>query len=220
MAMTVLRSALPRVTVALGLVVAAFGFVTAYSGPAHATNFGSTACTDPPDARGRGCVSVANNIYHAATYVNLGETTQAIPGLPTAMTAALADLNGTALVAYRDESDPLPDIRVQDWNWGALSGVVAWTECPVDHTGEGGTNPHRWCRGQRLKFNVYYWVSATNYYDTPSQRQNVTCHELGHSVGLRHRADSFGTCMWTHAGDFAHSRYDDHDRAHINGYYG
>jgi hypothetical protein len=151
--------------------------------------------------------------------VNLEETTNAIPGLAAAMTAALADLNGTDLVAYRDEADSLPDVWVQDWNYGALAGTVAWTECPVDHLGEGGTNPNRWCRGQRLKFNVYYWVSDSGVYDTPTQRQNVACHELGHSVGLRHRTDTKLSCMWTFGGDNASARYDGHDRAHVDNYY-
>jgi hypothetical protein len=184
--------------------------------PANANNFGSTACTDPAGDVPRNCVSLANNIYHAANYVNLDQTTQAIPGLTTAMTAALSDLNGADLVAYRDENDSLPDVWVHDWNYGALAGIVAWAVCPTDNTGQGGTDPNRWCRGQDTNFNVYYWASDNGYYDTAAQRQNVACHELGHTVGLRHRTDTRNSCMWTYAGDGGSTRYDAHDREHVN----
>ena len=187
--------------------------------PAGANPFGSTACTDPAGPAPLLCVSLANNINHAVNYVNLDQTTQAIPGMTTAMNAAISDLNGTDLVAYRDENDSLPDVWVHDWNYGALDGITAWVVCPPDHTGQGGTNPNRWCRGQDLNFNVWYWTNDNNIYDTAAQRQELACHELGHTVGLQHRTDTTASCMWTWADDDTGERYDAHDRGHVNARY-
>lgn len=43
-------------------------------------------------------------------------------------------------------------------DYGGLDGITAWVVCPSDNTGQGGSNPNRWCRGQDLNFNVYYWA--------------------------------------------------------------
>ena len=200
--------------VQLIVTVAATSLVTA--GPAHADNWGSTPCTGTPV----NCVSLANNRYHAVRYLSLTESSpNGIPGIAAAMTSILANVyNPTDLNAYHDDADPLPDVLAQTYNYGALNGITAWVDCVPWNTGEGGTDPSRWCRGQYLTFNSYYYWSYSGVYDNDAQRRNVACHELGHTLGLRHRTTT-ASCMYTYAGAGAAATLDNHDRGHINGYY-
>ena len=88
----------------------------------------------------------------------------------------------TDLVAYRDDADQYPDVIVYDFNYGD-NGRVGWAECPEGNTGTGGSGNLRWCRGQRVRFNEFYEASD---FDTATRRRRIACHELGHTLGLRH----------------------------------
>jgi hypothetical protein len=128
--------------------------IGAVATPAFADNFGST-----PIQSDRSAVSLANNIYHAIHYVNLSdEAPNGIPNFAVAADWAIAQYDATDLQVYRDESDPLPDVEVHDYNYGDSTGWVAITKCPTSNTGIGGSDPNRWCRGQQIIFNSwYYW---------------------------------------------------------------
>lgn len=178
--------------------------------PANASNFGSTACAGSP----RNCVSRANNIYHAVAWEGDRDIT---PGMDIATFWAVDNVyNPTDLVAYRDESDPYPDVRVWDYPYGD-NGVLAWVECPPDNTGTGGTDPNRWCRGQKLRYNSHYWWNSTEY-DTEDGRRRIACHELGHTVGLRHLSTT-DSCMYQYAGSGGISSLGTHSISHINNNY-
>jgi hypothetical protein len=190
------------------------------TGPSQAHDVGSTACTGTPTT----CVHWANNKWHAIRYD--GVVGNQIEGLDTAV---ISTLNGvydpTDLVAYRDESDPLPDVWIHDFNYGTNNNIVAWVVCSGDNTGTGGAHPDRWCRGQHARFNSHYiW-----YYDTSFERNRLACHELGHTLGLRHRQTpivqepEFTTWGCMHE-DVAWrsgvtAGIDGHHRDHINSHY-
>lgn len=78
------------------------------------------------------------------------------------------------------------DVRVVDGTYD--NNQLAWVNCPSGAT-EGGSNPNRWCYGQKLTVNLAF--------DLPTAgRRYVACHELGHTVGLRHEDEVHSnSCM-------------------------
>lgn len=85
------------------------------------------------------------------------------------------------------------DVRATDAYYG-LNSYWAWTVCDEYATYEGNAATHDgWCFPQILVFNLSYKASK---YDTLSETQAVACHEVGHTLGLRHPKDSGSTsCM-------------------------
>jgi hypothetical protein len=186
---------------------------------ASASNFGSTPCGGTPP----NCVSLGNNRTHTVRFRYLGQTSTShedIPGIRAATTYVLANVySKTDLTAYHTDTDPQPDVVMDDFNFAAFPTIAGWVNCGRDSTGQGGSHPNKWCRGQTLTLNSYLYWSGSGVFDTAAQRRNVVCHELGHTVGLRHRTDTKKSCMWTYAGGGAAATIDAHDRAHINGHY-
>ena len=64
------------------------------------------------------------------------------------------------------------------------NGAAGWVYCPTD--APQGINPsgHRWCRQQEIHFNLNPRYSL--FFADDGSRDHVTCHELGHTLGLRH----------------------------------
>ena len=192
-----------RGAVALALVLA----VLQITAPAHATNWGSTACAGAPV----NCISLGNNAYHVINWVG----DQDIAGLQASHAWARDNVyNPTDMVVYTDGGDPLPDVLAQDEPYGA-NGLVGWVECPPNATEVGGSHPSRTCRGQYLRYNATY--AATDF-ATETGRRHITCHEMGHTVGLRHRTtnDSCITNTWPNP---LPTTLAAHDIAHINAQY-
>jgi hypothetical protein len=199
-----LKVAAKRVTAFLALVLAATLGTVLLPSPARATNFGSICDAGSTT----NCVSVANNIYHVLNW----EGDQDIPGIQASHGWARDNqYNPTDLVAYTDGSDSLPDVRVWDEPYGPTTWL-ARVECPTNNTGTGGSHPNRWCRGQILRYNSTH----TGFWGTEANRRSVACHEIGHTVGLRHTTDS-SSCMYN--GSTYPQTLNAHDRAHINGRY-
>lgn len=189
---------------------------------AAAANFGSTdrsACGYNNNNSGwnprTGCVSLANNRWHVVRPVALGDWA-GLDGhldwvLANVYTAANTDIN-----AYENASDPNPDVIVYDFTYGD-NGVFGWVDCPANNSGRGGSGNLQWCRGQILRINA---SERLDYFDFPNRggTRGLVCHELGHTVGLRHlnQADS---CMRRTVWGTRPDTLSDHDIDHLEGWY-
>jgi hypothetical protein len=187
------------------------------STPAYASNWGSI-CDNATD-----CVSMANNATHSIRFGNLTSADSAtapngIPRMQAAANYAIARYDATDMRVYRDENDSVPDVWISDYDYGETPWV-AIARCPTNNTGTGGSHPNRWCRGQQNIHNAWYYWHDSGYFDTDWQRQVVTCHELGHTVGLRHNTTYRDSCMWTAVWESTKNGLHAHDIAHINAKY-
>lgn len=165
---------------------------------ANATNFGSTAPGEFSPGRWSQ-VSLANNKTHSvdffATTTRIGNITQ----------WALNNAFPTFDFSWSWVDGSNYDVRVSDDDFSDI-GVYGWVNCPADAI-ESGSNPNRTCYKQTLKYNLY--APYASDWDTLFGGHNMACHELGHTVGLRHEPESGSTsCMQTHeTPDASDTRY-------------
>ncbi len=145
--------------------------------------FGSTKCVGSP----RNCVNIADNALH--TWYWEGKFGNQIPGIAAAMQAAVNDYEvKTDLTTAKSARSKTLDVQVTDYNYG-LTGILGWVECrPGSKT--NGKDPNRTCDRQKLRLNGSY----PQQFNTAAKRLSLSCHELGHTVGLRHTAD-VTSCM-------------------------
>lgn len=145
---------------------------------------------------------VADNAGHRVRFFDVGNT-----NLLGATRDQMSYYNSAAGALSMIEVTSNADVHVQD----VAVGPVGWwaaTYCAGSAT-YGGTDPNRWCRPQILTYNTSYSVGvAQPYY--------LACHELGHTVGLRHTSNS---CM--ESGDTTGlDTVTGHEIGHINARYG
>lgn len=169
--------------------------------PASAMNFGSTSPGGIPATS----VSLGNNISHYVDFYQV-QTAQV-----DATHWAMTNNYDPTVLDMLDESGGIWDVRVFDNTYG-LNGMAGWVICPGNAT-TGGTHPNRWCFGQELRYNLSY----PGDFNTIDERRGMACHELGHTVGLRHPA-SGSSCMGNPP-DFD-TALTQHDRDHLTDAYG
>jgi len=156
-------------------VVAAAVSVVAYAEPVAADNWGSTN-TDSAGSSvslGGGSSPLTHSIsFHDVTLMRQAtrDALQNVYG------------NGTQLSTQVNPDGGSADVKVFEDTYG-LNGAYAWVNCPPGAT-VSGAHPMRRCFNQVLKYNGSYAFDAM--YATPAKRKYLACHELGHSVGLRH----------------------------------
>jgi hypothetical protein len=126
------------------------------------------------------CTSVGNNSTH---YVYID------PSVPTSIRWAVRrtmrhDYGPTNLVmVMQSQITSKTDVIVRAGDYGQ-NGAAGWVWCPP--SSPQGINEHgdRWCRRQRLYFNLN--PAYRVFFADRGSRDYMACHELGHTIGLHH----------------------------------
>lgn len=165
------------------------------------------------------CTSVGDNPRHLVFF-----DSSVTPELAASMRATMAeDYGATKLVVLEQARlTRMTDVVVFSDDYGE-NGAAGWVYCPTG--APQGTNPSgdRWCRQQELHLNLN--ARYASYFADDGSRDYVTCHEMGHTVGLRHwgnppqtsGTDVAATCMNANTPDGPTDLHQ-FDIDHINGY--
>ena len=199
--------------------------IPGFTATALATNFGG------PKTSGADCDTsiqsecVANDSTHLIC----------IDGIPTAHRNAvvnrIAHYNGMSFLYAAENPSPCnnaDDVIVVDVSL-PLTRAYAWTKCNVGASYGGSSSPRpgtRWCKAQQFVWNQAF----ASFLPTDTNKQMVACHEIGHTLGLRHRATAgpsdppVQSCMISSR--ISPSPYinpwtttDTHDRVHLDARY-
>ena len=142
------------------------------------------------------CSSVGNDTRHHVVF----DATLTIGLAESLRDTMLEDYDPTKLeMILQDAVTPETDVIAFSQDYGN-NGAAGWVYCPP--TAPQGINRqhHRWCQQQELHFNLNSSIAV--YFADDGSRDHVACHELGHTLGLRHwgnppqsAAPQAATCM-------------------------
>ena len=184
------------------LLISAAAWTIVFPAPVDATNFGSTSCGGTPV----NCVSLANSWAHYVYFSNVRSDIK---------NATIWSLDNnyspTDVEAVETSSSTDNDVSVHSYTYGQ-NGVFGWVNCPSDAV-TSGSHPNRTCKGQVLKFNETYAYG----FDTVDERRFQACHEMGHTLGLRHPEGDGDTCL--RQGNLSITHLRPHDRDELNATY-
>lgn len=143
------------------------------------SNFGNFCDTTPLSQ------CVANDANHFYALIDLSAQRQG------ATQRALSNLYGanSEINVFTSSSS---DLKVYEVN--SAVNAFAFGQCaPVGAVYGGNEAAHtRWCQPQYIKWNTA--VDAASKVNTTAKYNYIGCHEVGHTVGLRHRPGST-SCM-------------------------
>lgn len=148
---------------------------------------------------------IANNGYHVYCFGSVAAN------IKTATRSVMANVYEPLLYVSTAEfacSEPGLDLRISEGRYSYP--VWGWTAC-ASGAAYGGSDPYRWCKPQELRWNR----STAGSWDSLSGRAYVACHEVGHSLGLRHSGDS-SSCLYPNR--ITTSTLTAHDRAMLDYY--
>lgn len=196
--------------VAMMLVFQVVGLAGAHSGSGAAHNFGSNwenDCDNTPASQCHG----QNNSHFVLRYMLESDQQGAIE-----YTATSVYTFGLTEVSVYIVTGGFKDVFVYDNTMG-LTGDWAWTECWDTATYGGSASAHtKYCYPADLVFNLTY---KSQYPDLAATRA-IACHEMGHTLGLRHYNTS--TCMKSPpviVGSYRYEQIVNHERDHLKAAY-
>lgn len=172
--------------------------VTAPAAPAYATNFGS-------EGNRNSIVSVGNDDIFAV-YISVTVDATFEVKIRNKMADTYDSLAHIAMFETTDIN--LNDVEIYQGTYNF--GYIALTDCPTSSS-LTGAHPNATCFPARIRYNNVY----DHEFDTDPERWALACHEIGHTVGLRHGPDHGATCM---SGD-TDSALTAVERGHLNNHY-
>jgi len=144
------------------------------------------------------CTSVGDDLRHHVAFDD-----SLTDELATALRGSMADDYGpTRLSLIAGETvTPWTDVIAYSGDYGD-NGAAAWVYCPSGSVQGINRAGDRWCRHQEMHFNLNPRFGL--FFDDGASRDHVACHELGHTLGLRHWGNppqsdgpAAATCMTT-----------------------
>ncbi len=168
--------------------------------PALASNFGSTGTT--------GITGTTNGVWltTSASFVvgRISLTSTYSSAVTTVMNGQYNPTDLNVSIASPTYCDSSLDTCIYDSDYGD-NGLNGWNACDGPTS---GSHPNMRCATQ--------WVRINQQYNPPANR--IVCHEVAHSVGLRHTSEQ-ASCVKRTADGGNSSTLSTHDRGHLNATY-